>query len=358
MGVHGTWLFLEEKGIQGTRVCSTKSINFLLDNASVENVIHVDVVGAFYDVIRDNFLKYASKMNDETLMLSAANKVMKYASLVIDKPSCILYFDGNPTVERTYGYTKSTKRRLKNQDHLEATIAEYLKESSHHQYQKIVEDISKLFFITAEIKAILRQVAISQGWKVFTAIGEAEVEIGIRGGIVMSNDSDMLFYPKVKMLIRPYNPGEFQVYRKSVILKKLGLTSEAFTTLGIIPTNDYDEFQYPYAILRHDGQIYKQTFQEIFNSIKHIQSALLKNPYIHNTIPVYPTVKDYLECYISLMNSKHNIDQREKTISIYQNSYNIFVLQRQQILPRSFDYREDAIKRPSYFFKKIQAHRE
>ncbi|KAI8636802.1 hypothetical protein BD408DRAFT_425513 [Parasitella parasitica] len=357
MGVHGTWLFLEEKGIQGTKVCSAKSINFLLDDAGVENVIHVDVVSAFYDIIRDNFLKYASKRNDETMLLTAANTVMKYASLVVDKSNCILYFDGNPTAERTYGYTNSTKRRLKNQDHLETIITEYLKTPSHQQYQKIVRDITKLFFITTEIKSILRQVAMSQGWKVFTAIGEAEVEIGIRGGIVMSNDSDMLYYPKVEMVIRPHILGEFQVYRKSAMLKKLGLTSEAFTALGIIPTNDYDEFQYPYSTLKHDGQTYKRAFQEIFSDIKHIQSALLKNPYIHNTLPVHHTVKDYLECYISLMNSKHNIQQSEKNISIYQNSYNIFVLQRQQILPRSFDFREDAIKRPSYFFNKIQADR-
>lgn len=103
----------------------------------------------------------------------------------------------------------------------------------------------------------------------------------------------------------------------------------------------------------HRGENYERIFQDIYHTIIYIQAALLKNPFIHNIIPTNPTVKDYLECYISFINGKCKIKNNEKTIKIYKNSYNIFVLQQQEILPKIYDFREESVKHPSYFFIKF-----
>lgn len=66
-----------------------------------------------------------SKEDDKSKKILAANKVFEYASLVIGKAICILYFDGNPTVERTFGSTNSTLQKLENQDNLEIVILKY-----------------------------------------------------------------------------------------------------------------------------------------------------------------------------------------------------------------------------------------
>lgn len=177
-------------------------------------MVHVDVVGAFYDIIRDHFMTCTSIEDDDSKKIIVANKFFEYAPLVVNKASCILYFDGSPTVECTFGSTTGTFRKLENQDNLEIIISKYLISPNYQQYQKIMKDIGKLLYITEEIKSVLRQVAFNQGWNVFVSISEAEVEIGCRGGIVLSNDSDTLFYPKIKTAIRSTAPCIFDVFHK------------------------------------------------------------------------------------------------------------------------------------------------
>lgn len=71
----------------------------------------------------------------------------------------------------------------------------------------------------------------------------------------MSGDSDMLFYSKIGTIIR--------IYHKSEILARLQLNKAAVTTLGIIPSNDYE------------ASFYKGKINSIYNIMFDIQQSNL-----------------------------------------------------------------------------------
>lgn len=131
MEVHGAWLYFHENGIRGIKTNNAKAILGLVEN---DTIVHVDVVGAFYNNIRDHFMTCISIEDDNSKKIIAANNFFEYASLMVNKASCILYSDGSPTVERTFGSTTGIFRKLENQDNLEIIIPKYLISPSYQQY--------------------------------------------------------------------------------------------------------------------------------------------------------------------------------------------------------------------------------
>lgn len=113
----------------------------------------------------------------------------------------------------------------------------------------------KKFRFTNDLKKIVDETAKKKNWDAIVARGEAEVEIGKIDGIVMSGDSDMLFYSKIGTIIR--------IYHKSEILARLQLNKAAVTTLGIIPSNDYE------------ASFYKGKINSIYNIMFDIQQSNL-----------------------------------------------------------------------------------
>jgi hypothetical protein len=85
----------------------------------------------------------------------------------------------------------------------------------------------------------------SKGWIVVLCETEADVRIAKDcqvNDIVISRDSDMLIYTKVKTLWRPIGhatQGKFLVYEIPIILASLDLSRTQLTTLGVISRNDY-----------------------------------------------------------------------------------------------------------------------
>lgn len=79
MGIHGAWLYFHENEIRGIKINNAKDIPGLVEN---DTIVHVDVVGTLYNIIRDHFMTCTSIEDDDSKKIIAANKFFEYASFI------------------------------------------------------------------------------------------------------------------------------------------------------------------------------------------------------------------------------------------------------------------------------------
>jgi hypothetical protein len=336
MGIRGAWNFLESKGISGDKL---RSIEDIVRNHPQEK-IHVDMVGTFYEVFEENFLRCTEyKMRKKHIGM---RNVLRYLSVILPKTRSVLYVDGLPTVERTRAHIKRVERKLKTQKIMEKELNKYLIKKTKFRHRKLVDMSKKLFRITRDLEALFVTTARQEGWTVVVAEGEAEVAIGRTGGIVMSSDSDMLFYPKVKAVIRPIERN-FYYYEKKDILDSLLISNEAFTVLGILSDNDYDADYFAdeeFTPTIFDRDTYKYAFEDRYDEV--LQNSTLN---FADTYSSTEKIRTHMQEYLNSMSGKFG-----KTVDIesYRYSFRIFALQKEEVIMEK-DEEGDSILRPQNY---------
>ncbi|KAF1801452.1 hypothetical protein V8B55DRAFT_1560177 [Mucor lusitanicus] len=293
--------------------------------------IHVDMIGAFFDPLSRVFIECGP--DDQKAMMEASYKLLEYMETVITKESSILYLDGRPTIERNNAYTRRLTRQLTRQQRLEEELAKLETQRNGTHLAKLDYKARKLFRFTEDMKRAFFQAATESAWTIITAHGEAEVEIGKRGGTVLSEDSDMFFYPNSQVVNWP-SKHRFYVYRKYSILERLQISNNAFTVLGIISANDYD-----YNCYFKLGTLVSNEFS-FYQIVKRIDSS---NPGM--------SVKGILDAFIAEMNLKTS---EAISSDYYSKSYRVFALQEQHLLPYSYDIRLGYLNTASYYLKQLK----
>ncbi|CEP13706.1 hypothetical protein [Parasitella parasitica] len=340
MGVSGTWSFLNSKDIKGVK---SNDIQRYSERVYFQKTIHIDLVGAFYNSIRRNFLNVREK--DERKKLSAAHRLLAEIHTVVNKKNCILYIDGKPTLERDFAHTNRLESLLSTQETLEKEIEAYNESHTKARHKTIMFLARKLFRVSPDIESTIVYAAQQTGWRIVVAEGEAEVEIGRVGGIVLTQDSDMLFYPKVDTVICPFD-GAYRFYNKSTILSELGLSNEFFTVMGIVAKNDYDQDFYAEEKSENDRDFHKNRMNEIYKELVVIE----KESFNVRNLTGSSLIKVILKAYVSFMNAKTG---KDVGVDAYQSSYSIFALQQEQPLLEAYDPRSYDINRPATYLDMI-----
>lgn len=328
MAVKYAWRLLQEHGITGTPI--SKPVD-ALGWRETHKKIHVDMVGAFYRYLKKLFVN--CDQDYQQAMASASNKLLRFIQAIVPKDRSILYLDGNPTLERDLAHQVRLTSHLNRQQSFEQKLLEFEAHPSYSHLAKLKRNAGELFSFTEDMKQILFQTAIQKGWTIFISRGEAEVEIGKLGGIVLTEDSDMLFYPNISTVIRLTGQRQFQVYYKSSVLAKLQLSSNAFTALGIIAPNDY-ESGYPEC-----GKLISEQFN-LYETISKIQQ---NNP--------NASVQDFIDVYTTVMNAVARINIPS---DYYCRSYRVFVLQEEHLLPHSYDIRSGYLNTSAHYLRQIE----
>ncbi|KAL0142730.1 hypothetical protein V8B55DRAFT_1583949 [Mucor lusitanicus] len=302
------------------------------------------LVGGFYDSIRRYFLNCHE--HQESKKITAANRLLAEINNMFDKKRCILYIDGTPTMQRDFAHTKRLDKLLEVQAKLETEVREYNNIRTKMRHKTIMYLARQLFRVNPDIERVIRTTAEASGWNVIVAKGEAEVEIGKAGGIVYTQDSDMLFYPKIKTVICPFD-GTFRFYDKSVILPQLDLTSEFFTVMGIIAKNDYEEDFYAGEMEEGNRDFYRDRMIDIYKELVDIK----RDSFNVGSLSGNTLIQAILKAYVSFMNAKTG---KRIAVDAYENSYSIFALQQEQTLVEAYDPRSYEINLPALYLDRIQ----
>src|ERR1700741_70456 len=128
------------------------------------------------------------------------------------KDRTVLYLDGKTTKEKER--TAELRRQVKERDlkkmedllHKAEDKAMYGKRLSGAQISSIHRLCRRAFSLTPNMKSILAEEALATGWTIVDCLGEADVHIGgltlTDEDVVVSGDSDMLFYDSVQHVLR------------------------------------------------------------------------------------------------------------------------------------------------------------
>ncbi|KAF9944339.1 hypothetical protein BGZ70_004774, partial [Mortierella alpina] len=184
----------------------------------------------------------------------------------------VLYIDGQPAQEKAPTIADRADRRQKALEsttvklrELEVRINDGLRVRKHH-FRDVIS-------CTTEA-----DVAIAQACK--------------PTDIVLSRDSDMLYYASIRTIWRPISKGRVLVYDVQEVMATLGLNQAQFTVLGMVSRNDYNrnipslgsatnytivkelKEQDPCALLggylRHGRVVLKNTNQENFAASRRV----------------------------------------------------------------------------------------
>ncbi|KAL0142731.1 hypothetical protein V8B55DRAFT_1583950 [Mucor lusitanicus] len=328
MGVDNAWKFLSKKGINGDVIRDPLEV---LSRQEAQPPIRVDIVGAFYSNLKHHFLSCDPEDTDQ--LTKASQSFLDGIVTILAKDRSILYLDGKPTVEREYAYTQRISSLLKKQQALESELRDYIEYPTGPHLDKLVKMIRDVFVFTEDMKEALLITAKRMGWNVVRADGEAEAMIGKAGGIVLSQDSDMLFYPGVDTVIKQVGKEQFRVFNKPSLLAKLQLTSNAFTALGILAANDYGPGLFGRgSLVSNDCNIY--------DTVLGIQRT--SNPDL--------SVKDVVVAYTNKMNEDA---KKPVFFECFSKPYRVFVLQEEELLPPYYDIRSRYLYSTFYFMQKL-----
>lgn len=341
MGVAGTYSFLQHQQVDVTRSNTTQHDG---DGVYSSSIIHIDLVGGFFDSIRRCFLNCHE--HQKAKKIAAAHRVLAEISTMFNKKRCILYIDGTPTMQRDFAHTKRLDQLLEVQAQLETEVCEYNKARTKVRHRTIMYLARKLFRVDPDIEQVIRTTAESTRWNVVVAEGEAEVEIGKTGGIVYTQDSDMLFYPKIRTVICPFD-GAYRFYNKRAILPQLGLTSELFTVMGIIAKNDYEDDFYAGEKDEEDRYFYRDRMINIHKKLVEIN----RDSFNVGNLSGSSLIHAILKTYVSFMNAETG---KRITVEDYGNSFSVFGLQQEQTLVEAYDSRSYELNRPAMYLDRIQ----
>lgn len=340
MGVAGTWSFLQYKQVDVTRSNTTQHDAGIY----LSSTIHIDLVGGFYDSIRRCFLNCHE--HQQAKKMAAARRLVAEIASMFDKRRCILYIDGTPTMQRDFAHSKRLDKLLEVQAKLETEVREYNKVRTKARHRTIMYLARQLFRVSHDIELAIRTAAETAGWKVIVAKGEAEVEIGKAGGIVYTQDSDMLFYPNIDTVICPFD-GTFRFYSKKNFLPQLDLTSEFFTVMGILAKNDYEQDFYSDEKEEGNRDFYRDRMIDIYQELV----AIKRDSFNVGNLSGSTLIQAILKAYVSFMAAKTG---KRIAVDAYENSYSVFALQQEQTLVEAYDPRCYEINRPAMYLDRIQ----
>ncbi|KAF9973424.1 hypothetical protein BGZ75_001191, partial [Mortierella antarctica] len=174
-----------------------------------------------------------------------------------DAPLC-LHVDGSPCEEKGYASSKRAKTRTIDRTALDQELDKMEERSREGKWtcqttmETIRRSLAKLFVLTADDKAHLRDGLVAGGVQVCLCETEADVCIA-RGPdlvsvddwchqrVAVSVDSDLLVYDTISAVLRPMpRQSGYGLYLKPDILHALDLpTSQHLMLYGIVSENDY-----------------------------------------------------------------------------------------------------------------------
>ncbi|KAH8555041.1 hypothetical protein BGW37DRAFT_517546 [Umbelopsis sp. PMI_123] len=168
----------------------------------------------------------------------------------------------------------------------------------------IFRSARRAFELTPNMMQEIFETAKEDGWSIVQCDGEADVHIGSLGltanAIVVSGDSDLLFYENIHHILRPAKQG-YLFYKKSHILELLNMTSPQWTCVGVVSGNDYDPNITGLGIATN--------------------CTLVKNI-------KQDTVKDILTCYLEL----DRVKAKNQENIAFSKAYKIFGTKKQELV--------------------------
>jgi hypothetical protein len=303
--------------------------------------VHVDVCKAFYTRFRSRFWK--CDPNNEREYYAAAHGVLVDISNVITKCESILYLDGDLSEDRILKHDKRLASKLKFEERFYKELAKYRQTQSIDQYKLLMKVAENLFIITRQIESIFMDVCIQNGWCIVRATGEAELEIARRGGIVLTQDSDLIFHPTIDAVVRPIENNIYYYYQKVDVLHTLNITSEALTALAILSENDYTPDQYPSTGIRNK-------YYKLHQYCETLRDTILVHDNEDRALSPVEITEAMIQKFLISMHHGLGIHVPLET---YESSIRIFALQQEKLISKA-DKIQAAIKNSFYYYCLIQ----
>jgi len=299
MGVKGTHLFLKKRGLTSSFVENIDSLSSLFKDPIT---IHVDLLGSFYPTILTNFFRHDISM--------AAKLLINHLNATLPKNISSLYIDGRRTKEKKCTSEKRQQRKEKDQKTTERLLriaegkAAQGRRISGSHIDAIFRSARRAFELTPNMMQEIFETAKEDGWSIVQCDGEADVHIGnldlTANAVVVSGDSDLLFYENIHHILRPAKQG-YLFYKKSDILELLNMTSPQWTCVGVVSGNDYDPNITGLGIATN--------------------CTLVKNI-------KQDTVKDILTCYLEL----DRVKAKNQEKIAFSKAYKIFGTKKQELV--------------------------
>ncbi|CAO3676648.1 unnamed protein product [Umbelopsis ramanniana] len=223
MGVNGTHSFLKKRGLSAQALSSP-------------------IIESVNKMVIDNFFLQVPNV--------AAKLIFTKLGYIFSVDRTILYLDGGRTKEKKE--TAERRRNVKEKDIRKLNAMFRVAEGKAAQGQPISASqydalrclSRRTFTLTDSMKETLVQKAREEGWNMVACEGEADVHIGgldlDETDVVISGDSDLLFYPRVQQVLRPMKDGSFHLYQKSNVIAVSNVTALQWTCVGIVSGNDYN----------------------------------------------------------------------------------------------------------------------
>jgi len=237
MGVVGAWPFVRKKGYEPT-FAHPNSARF--NPTSQGRLRHIDILGCFFSTIRRAYSCYDA----DKAHLIVESAIKKYAL----PTNSILYMDGQPSQEKRATNVRRQEIRDKAVRQAELDIIRLedrvgTKQKMRKQvYFSAKRNLEKAFSWALVAKQSLIEFLLSNGWTVVICETEADVTIARYSqpdDIVVSRDSDLLFYHNVGTLWRPLSGNKFLIYDIAQVLMVLQINKDQWTALGVVSKNDY-----------------------------------------------------------------------------------------------------------------------
>ncbi|KAF9960813.1 hypothetical protein BGZ72_005819 [Mortierella alpina] len=203
--------------------------------------IHVDVLGSYFLSIR---YAYTSCSLDV-----AHGVVERLIEKLGAKAHIVLYIDGEPAQEKGSTIAQRSKRRreaLEATDgklqELERRVNDGLRVRKRH-FTDIKKGLRSAYYWELDVRRAFGTYMQERGWAVVHCPTEADLSIARAcqsTDIVLSRDSDMLFYTGIRTIWRPISKGNILVYDLNKVMVMLGLNRTQLTVLGMVSANDYN----------------------------------------------------------------------------------------------------------------------
>ncbi|KAF9577228.1 hypothetical protein BGW38_007706, partial [Lunasporangiospora selenospora] len=239
MGIQGLWPFLRKRGYRA------KIHNSPPQPSSSHSKIRVDVNSTFFPTIN---YAYSQNSNDQ----DAAHRILEDCIAQLgSKSDIILYVDGDQSLEKqkTQNHREATRQKSINQARqsilgLEQRLATRKRIRKHH-IRRVWRLLKRAFYWQHQDRLTFIEYMTSKGWEIQLCPMEADISIAAEcqpHDIVISRDSDLLVFRRIRQLWRPMGPSRrmwFLTYAKDDICSELEFTDQQLTALGIVCKNDY-----------------------------------------------------------------------------------------------------------------------
>ncbi|KAF9926703.1 hypothetical protein FBU30_003779, partial [Linnemannia zychae] len=237
MGVKNAWPFLKKQGVIADPQCKVSLV-------STDSKIHVDVCSTHNTPIRYIY----SNAKD---LAEAHIKLEQWLLKIENMGRVRFYIDGMPAQEKHQTHINRYQVRQKALVKAEAAISVLESRLSEKKrvrklhISKANKPLQQAFHWSIESRKSFVDYMIGKNYDIVLCPTESDVLIAAEcqpEDVVLSCDSDLLFYKSVPIVWRPigsYKSRRFVPYEKKAILEVLGLSSIQLVSLAIISGNDY-----------------------------------------------------------------------------------------------------------------------